>query len=149
MFNLLFPDRHNITFLEVKYNQTDKKKCGLTLVTNKATATEPPFAVADPGFPVGGCQPHGGANSWGGYISKNLYVKTKELGPLGGRAPAAPPGSANVLGWKKVQNLLPGKSWHFSLIMSSFMEKVRHKRIQFNQIRPPLARCWLWPYLKS
>ena len=26
----------------------------------------------------------GGANSRGGYVSKNLYVKTKESGPLGG-----------------------------------------------------------------
>ena len=26
----------------------------------------------------------GGVDSWGGYISKILYVKMKELGPLGG-----------------------------------------------------------------
>ena len=44
-------------------------------------------AAADRGFPVGG----GGANSRGGSVSKNLYVKTKESGPLGGCAPAAPP----------------------------------------------------------
>ena len=48
-------------------------------------------AVADPGFPVGG------ANSRGGYVSKNLYVKTKESGPLGGGALATPPGSTNAL----------------------------------------------------
>ena len=35
-------------------------------------------AVADPGFPVGG------VDSQGGYVSKILYVKTKEFGPLGG-----------------------------------------------------------------
>ena len=40
----------------------------------------------------------GSANSQGGYVSKNLYVKMKESGPLGG-APAAPPGSANGLVW--------------------------------------------------
>ena len=34
------------------------------------------------------------ANSRGGYVSKILYVETKESGPLGGRALAAPPGSA-------------------------------------------------------
>ena len=50
-----------------------------------------PLAVADPGFPVGG-----GANSRGNYVSKKLYVKRKESGPLGGHAPAAPPGSANA-----------------------------------------------------
>ena len=33
----------------------------------------------------------GGVDSRGGYVSKILYVKTKELGPLGGRAPGAPP----------------------------------------------------------
>ena len=40
------------------------------------------IAVADPGFPVGG----GGVDSRGSYVSKILYVKTKESGPLGGRA---------------------------------------------------------------
>ena len=32
----------------------------------------------------------------GGFVSKILYVKTKKLGPLGGRAPGAPPRSANA-----------------------------------------------------
>ena len=47
------------------------------------------MSVADPGFPMGG-----GANSRGGYVSKNLYVKTKESGPVGGarqRRPLDPP----------------------------------------------------------
>ena len=48
------------------------------------------IAVADPGFPVRGPQPRRGANSRGGYVSKNLYVKTKQLGPLGTRAGSAP-----------------------------------------------------------
>ena len=40
----------------------------------------------------GGVDLVGGAvNSRGGYVSKILYVKTKELGPLGGHAPGAPP----------------------------------------------------------
>ena len=43
-------------------------------------------AVADPGFPVGG-----DVESRGGYVSKILYVKTKESGPLGGRGPGTPP----------------------------------------------------------
>ena len=53
--------------------------------------------MADPGFPVGGGVDlvGGGVDSRGGYISKILYVKTKELGPLGGaragRAPLDPP----------------------------------------------------------
>ena len=54
-------------------------------------------AVADPGFPVGGGVDlvGGGVDSRGGYVLKILYVKTKELGPLGGRASGAPPRSAN------------------------------------------------------
>ena len=48
--------------------------------------------VADPGFPVGG------VDSRGGYVSKILYVKTKESGPLGGRTPGTPPSrSANAV----------------------------------------------------
>ena len=35
-------------------------------------------------------------DSRGGYISKILYVKTKESGPLVGRALGTPPRSANV-----------------------------------------------------
>ena len=39
----------------------------------------------------------GGVDSRGSYVSKILYVKTKELGPLGGaRAGRAPPRSANA-----------------------------------------------------
>ena len=52
-------------------------------------------AVADPGFPrTGGVDLVGGAvDPRGGYISKNLHVKTKESGPVGGawRAPLDPP----------------------------------------------------------
>ena len=57
------------------------------------------YSVADPGFPVGG-----GVDFVGGpwtrrrlRFVKFVYVKTKELGPLGGRAPGAPPGSANAI----------------------------------------------------
>ena len=55
--------------------------------------------MADPGFPVGGRGPHRGAmDPQGGYVSKILHVKTKESGPVGGgRAPGAPPRSANAL----------------------------------------------------
>ena len=55
--------------------------------------------MADPGFPVGGGVDlvGGGVDSRGGYVSKILYVKMKELGPLGGARPArAPPRSANA-----------------------------------------------------
>ena len=51
------------------------------------------FTVADPGFPVGGGVDlvGGGVDSRGSYVSKILYVKMKELGPLGGaRAGRAP-----------------------------------------------------------
>ena len=43
------------------------------------------LSVADPGFPVGGSGPRrGGEDSRGGYVSKLLYVKMKESGPVGG-----------------------------------------------------------------
>ena len=60
--------------------------------------------MSDPGFPVGGggADLVGGANSRGGYVLKNLYVKMKVSGPLGGCTPAAPPGSTNE--WYAVQN---------------------------------------------
>ena len=54
-------------------------------------------AVADPGFPVGGALTHwGGANLQHIHFSAKMYVKTKEIDPVGGHAPAAPPGSTNV-----------------------------------------------------
>ena len=43
------------------------------------------MSVVDPGFPIGGCGPCRGAmDSRGSYISKILYVKMKESGPVGG-----------------------------------------------------------------
>ena len=49
-------------------------------------------AVADPGFPAGGRGPRkGGMDSRSGYVSKILYVETKESGPLGRREPGTPP----------------------------------------------------------
>ena len=50
-----------------------------------------PLTVADRGFPVGGAPTSwGGTDSQGGYISKNLYVKMKESGPLGVHAGSTP-----------------------------------------------------------
>ena len=55
------------------------------------------FAVADPGFPVGGdADPlGGGANLRRVHFSAKTYVKTKKIDPVGGGggggAPAAPP----------------------------------------------------------
>ena len=54
--------------------------------------------MADLGFPVGGRGPRRrGMDSRGGYVSKILYVRTKESGPLEGRALGAPPISANEI----------------------------------------------------
>ena len=48
--------------------------------------------MADPGCPMGGRRPRsGGVDSRGGYVSKILYVETKDSGPLGGRVPGTPP----------------------------------------------------------
>ena len=49
-------------------------------------------------FPLGGADPRGDAYLRCGHFLAKMYVKTKELGPVGGAregAPAAPPGSAN------------------------------------------------------
>ena len=58
--------------------------------------------MADPGFPVGGCGPIRGVwTHWGGvdpqcrHFFAKMYVKMKELDPVGGRAPGTPPRSAN------------------------------------------------------
>ena len=40
----------------------------------------------------------GGVDSRGGYVSKILYVKMKELGPLGGCVPGAPPPTRSTNG---------------------------------------------------
>ena len=54
------------------------------------------IAVADPGFPLGGRGPRkGGMDSQGGYVSKILYVETKESGPLGACAWHTPSRFAN------------------------------------------------------
>ena len=50
--------------------------------------------MADPGFPMGGRGPVRG------HFSAKMYVKTKELGPIGGVHPAHPPRSANGM-WSK------------------------------------------------
>ena len=53
--------------------------------------------VADPGFPVGGgIDLVGGSDSRGGYILKNLYVETKDSGPLVGACADTPPRSASA-----------------------------------------------------
>ena len=49
-------------------------------------------AVADPGFSIGGgdADPLGGTDLQRGHFLAEMYTKMKELGPVGGRAPAAP-----------------------------------------------------------
>ena len=48
--------------------------------------------MADPGFPVGGRAPvRGGVDLRHGHFSVKMYVKMKELGPIGGRALGTPP----------------------------------------------------------
>ena len=50
------------------------------------------FPVADPGFPVGGCGPiRRGMDLRHGCFLAKMYVKMKELGPIGGHAPSMPP----------------------------------------------------------
>ena len=49
--------------------------------------------MVDPGFPIGGRQAIGGTDLQQGHFLAKMYVKTKELDPVGGRGrtPAAPP----------------------------------------------------------
>ena len=55
-------------------------------------------AVADLGFPVGGAPSRwGGADLQRGHFLVKTYAKTKVWDPVGGGAPAAPPGSANAM----------------------------------------------------
>ena len=46
--------------------------------------------MSDPEFPVGGVDVVGGRWLPSGYVSKILYVETKESGPLGGMHRASP-----------------------------------------------------------
>ena len=54
------------------------------------------LSVADPGFPIGGVHPLGGVMDLRhGHFLVKMYVKMKELGPIGGacagHAPLDPP----------------------------------------------------------
>ena len=54
--------------------------------------------MGDPGFPIGGAEPLGGANLQRGHFSAKMYAKTKELDPVGGGGGTCrrhPPRSAN------------------------------------------------------
>ena len=42
--------------------------------------------MADPVFPIGGVDPLGGVDLQRGHFSVKMYVKTKDLGPVGRRA---------------------------------------------------------------
>ena len=47
--------------------------------------------MVDPGFPIGGHAPiRGGMDLRCRHFSVKMYAKTKELGPIGGRAPGTP-----------------------------------------------------------
>ena len=52
-------------------------------------------SVADPGFPIGGCGPIGEGGPLTRAFLVKMYVKMKELGPVGGMHPAHSPISAN------------------------------------------------------
>ena len=75
---------HLIQSLDLQINAITQPVCWSTLQST----------VTDPGFPVGGRGPRrgGGVDSRGGYVSKILYVETKESRPLGGTCTGhAPP----------------------------------------------------------
>ena len=69
------------------------------------------YTVADPGFPIGGgVDLMGGHDSRGGYVSKILYVETKESGSLGGVRLAHPLDPPMVNNTYKMASAVPSKS---------------------------------------
>ena len=50
-------------------------------------------------FPLGGCQPIGGVPTSDAHTFWQKRVKMKEMDPVGGGVPVAPPGSANDTTW--------------------------------------------------
>ena len=53
--------------------------------------------MADPRFPIGGADPLGAPTSNTNTFWQKTFVKMKELDPVGGCVPAAPPVSANAI----------------------------------------------------
>ena len=96
---LLMPSKDNI-FVESQmaalhcYKIAAKdvtRKCG-TMNKNIVVQKSIQWSVADPGFPVGWRAPvRGGVDLRRGHFSVKMYVKTKELGPIGGHVPGMPP----------------------------------------------------------
>ena len=86
MSNIIFEFQKNVVcFFYIYIISTDR----LIDMKNYDLCDPDQWRIQD--FLWGGRQPREGANSRGDYISKNLYVETKESGPLGGGgAPAAP-----------------------------------------------------------
>ena len=63
--------------------------------------------MADPGFPVGGALTHwGGANLRHVHFLVKTYAKMKEMDPVGGHVPAAPPWIRQWYGIIKTQTRL-------------------------------------------
>ena len=56
-------------------------------------------SAADPGFLIKGCQSHCGGSTDLRHrrFLVEMYAKMNELGPVGGHAVVAPPGSANAI----------------------------------------------------
>ena len=82
--------------------------------------------MADPGFPVGGGVDlvRGAVDPRGRYVSKILHVKTKESGPVGGRAPGAPPPrSANADGGHICSQIIKKNKW---INVGPYLKKVQN-----------------------
>ena len=106
-------------------------------------------AVADPGIPVGACQPRGSANSRHTYISKKLYVKIKESGPLKSCAACTP--LDRLIYWCLYRNLcmLPkrfGKKdlWIANLIIVYSKKTLCHHDIVMSCRRDVRHQWSLW-----
>ena len=81
--------------------------------------------MADPEFPEGGVDLVGGeVDSRGSYVSKILYVETKEFGPLGGVRRARPLRSASVVNLYKVNDLFVYLLLSLHKLIKSMIPKV-------------------------
>ena len=74
--------------------------CVMQIRKSNFTAKSRYLSVVDPGFPIGRRGPIVGLDLRHRHFSVKMYAKTKELGPVGGRAPGTPPRSTNVCAFK-------------------------------------------------
>ena len=83
------------------------------------------LAVADPGFPIGGVHPLGGAVDFRhGHFLVKMYAKTKELGPIGGGVRPARPLDPPMI--RIVTTLYVDVAYILSRNITAFIQNIRN-----------------------